>query len=242
MNTIILEATGQPGPQGVTGPVGGPSPTRWYEFDDMQGVIAGPTWAITSNGTSAAQVVVDTSKPDIGPGWVSFNLGTNAVGRTSRYTSLTGTNLDDGLATYGARFQVGDLSDAGATYTGRWGFIDSVSAESIDGVFFRYTHSVNGGRFQAVARSNNNETVADTGVDNATATTFVLRIEVDTSIPEARFYINGALVATITTDIPTGTARAVGAGTAGMKSGGVDPATYAVMDYQFGEQIIAGRT
>lgn len=218
-----------------------PGPARWYAFDDMQGVTADVIWAITNSGTGAGQSAI-ASKPDTGPGWNTFALGTTATGRTARHTSLTGINLADGLATYGARFRVGALSDGVNTYTGRWGFIDSISAESIDGVFFRYTHSVNGGRFQAVTRNNNTETAADTGITAAINTTYAFRIEVDTSIPEARFYIDGALVATITTNIPTGAARAVGVGTMGLKSLGVAATSYALMDYQFGEQVIAGRT
>lgn len=216
-------------------------PTRWYAFDDMQGVTGDTEWAITSSGSGAVQAVI-VSKPDTGPGWNTFALGTTTTGRTSRHTNLNGIDLAEGLATYGARFRVGALSDGTNTYTSRWGFLDSISAESVDGVFFRYTHSVNGGRFQAVTRSNSTETAADTGITAAINTTYVVRVVVDTTVPEAKFYIDGALVATITTNIPSGLARTVGVGTMGLKSAGTTATSYALMDYQFGEQIIAGRT
>ena len=94
----------------------------------------------------------------------------------------------------------------------RFGFLDNTSGESTDGAFFRYTDSVNGGRWQAVTRSNNVETAVDTGVTVGVNTTYVLRVNTNAAGTEVVFRIDGAVVATITTNIPTGAGRETGAG------------------------------
>jgi hypothetical protein len=216
-------------------------PKRTASFNDFISATSGSDWAVASSGTGAAQAQV--APPDTGAGWVNFNLGTTTTGRTALTTGLFAFKLEDGPADFGARCQIGVLSDATNTFSIRLGFIDNVSGESVDGVFFRYTHSVNGGRFQAVCRSNNVETgsAADTGVTVATATTYTFEIAVDASIPQAVFKINGATVATVTTNIPAAFNRATGAGVMGLKSAGTTATTALVMDYVFYDMTIAGR-
>jgi len=101
---------------------------------------------------------------------------------------------------------------------------------------------VNGGRFEAVTRLNNVETAADTGITAAISTTYLMQVDVDASIPQAVFKIDGVTVATITTNIPTTSARPTGAGLMGLKSLGTTATTALIADYQYVEQIIAGRT
>ena len=92
----------------------------------------------------------------------------------------------------------------------RIGFIDSSTAESTDGAFFR---STDGGNWFAVTRSNNTETATDTGIalsDLDVYQNFDIRVNADgTSVT---FYIDDVLYATITTNIPTGSTRALGVG------------------------------
>lgn len=227
-----------------------PGPTRFYAFDDMmQGsnltsAVVDANWAISSAGISADQITVDL--PSLGPGWVAFRMGTTSSGRTARTTYgtaiNTAINLADGAARYGARIRPGRLSDETDTYSTWVGFISSPIAEGSNGAFFRYTHSVNGGRFQAVTRSGEVETAVDTGVTVAINTTYVLGIEVDASIPQAVFKINGTTVATITTNIPTGLSRLTGAGMLARKSTGTTNFSVLLVDYQWVEQLLPGRS
>lgn len=230
-----------------------PGPTRFYAFDDMlavinNGGITHDVFQVTFSGTGAGQNRVGPSfAPASGIGWVNFILGTATNGRSARVTqgaaSVDGDMLfDRGIARYGARLQVPTLSNGTDTYTSRFGFLKSITGESVDGAFFRYTDSVNGGRFQAVTRSNNTETAVDTGVTVATNTTYVLGIEVDASIPQAVFKINGTTVATVTTNIPTSSTRSTGVGIMGLKSAGTTATTFATVDYQWVEQLLPGRT
>lgn len=74
-------------------------------------------------------------------------------------------------------------------------------------VNFRYQDNVNGGRWEAVARSGGVETARDTGVavvagNFATGTDYSFETIVDGIGGIATYYIDGALVATISTDVP----------------------------------------
>jgi hypothetical protein len=128
------------------------------------------------------------------------------------------------VATFYARAAVPTLSTGSETFSIRHGFFDTLTGESTDAVMFRYTHSVNGGKWEAVCRSNNVETAADTGVTVAAgiaAADFeTFEITVNAGATSVEFKIDGAVVATITTNIPSGAGRFVGHGCLGLKSAG----------------------
>lgn len=97
-----------------------------------------------------------------------------------------------------------NLSDATNTYTARMGIFDVLSGEPTNGLYFRYTHSVNGGRWQAVSRLAGVDTAVDTGIA-ATASnngngSFEIRTSADGNT--VTFFIDDVLVATITTGLP----------------------------------------
>jgi hypothetical protein len=117
-----------------------------------------------------------------------------------------------------------------------------VSAESVDGVFFRYTHSVNGGKWQAVCRSNNVETAEDTGIIVIAASqTYKLEVDVNATGTSAAFRINGTLTNTITTNIPTGAGRETGFGHMVLRSVGTAAVNASDLDYVAAEQRFIGR-
>jgi Protein of unknown function (DUF2793) len=214
-------------------------PARYYAFHDMMSVTGGADFAFGQSGTGAGSAQ-STSLQDGGVGWVSFNLGTTATGRTSFATALVASILlGTGRASYGCRMRQVTLSDATNTYTARFGFVDSVSAESTDGVFFRYTHATNSGKWQAVTRANGVETAVDTGVTAAISTTYRFEIAVNAAGTSAGYLINGASVATITTNIPTAAGRETGAGLMLLRSVGTAAVTPLAVDYVLVEQVLA---
>jgi hypothetical protein len=77
--------------------------------------------------------------------------------------------------------------------------MDSTSADPTDGHFFRYTHSVNSGKWQCVTRVNNAETVTNTNSTVPTLTNAeplnVYRIDVNSDGTEVVFSIDGTTVA-----------------------------------------------
>lgn len=103
------------------------------------------------------------------------------------------------------------LSTGTETYFLKAGLFDSDTAtEATDAIMFRYNHAQASGYWQAVTRSNNVETAFSTTTLVAVDTWYQFRIEVAGNGGTVNFYINGALVVSQTTNIPTGVARAAG--------------------------------
>lgn len=96
------------------------------------------------------------------------------------------------------------LSDGTDTYKVWIGFGDNTSGsgEPTDGCFFRYTHSVNSGKWEAVTRQAGTETATDTTVTADVTTFHIFQIIVNSTGTSVEFYIDGTLRATNTTNIP----------------------------------------
>lgn len=197
-------------PVSGTGSTVVPGPDRYYAFSDCLAAVNQPEWTFAVAGTGASHSIVDFADAN-SIGAVRLALGTTAAGRGSISSpNFNHFQLGQGNALFACRIRLNTLPDATNTWVLRSGFVDSVTAESMDGVFFRYAHAVNGGKFQAVARNNNAETTADTGISAAVNTTYKLEVEVNAAGTSAEFRINGAVVATVTNDIPTGAGRETG--------------------------------
>lgn len=160
-----------------------------------------------SSGTGAINAIssfgVDNTEHAIGV-W-SSSTGTTTTGRAGMAKGgivIFGTGH---IWSWRFRQAIGVLSDGTDTFTVRLGFGDQVNAgEHSEGIIFRYTHSVNSGKWQAVTISGGSETAEDTGV-LADTVFHVFKIEVNAAGTEVKFYIDGALTNTITTTIPTST-------------------------------------
>lgn len=105
-------------------------------------------------------------------------------------------NLSDGTETYKAYFD--GFSDQAFTSAG--------SAEAVDGIYFRYTHSVNSGEWEGVARANSVETVCDTNVA-ADTSYHTFQIDVNAAATSVDFWIDGTNRCTVASNVPTGTGR-----------------------------------
>lgn len=164
-------------------------------------VVAGIVGGITLNCTTSTT------------GRVAFN-GINQSGVTS-FVPLGG-----GVARFKARLKMVTLSNGTDTYTARLGFNGSTSGEAVNFVGFRYTDGVNTGKWQAVTKAASVETATDTGVTAQTSTLSTFEVIIDAAAANAYFYIDGVLVATNTTNIPTGASQPVGYGVSVNKSAG----------------------
>jgi hypothetical protein len=91
------------------------------------------------------------------------------------------------------------LSDASSSYDLAFGFFGGGSWLPSQYLLFWYNHGSNGGKWQARSKQSS-ETTQDTGVTVAASTWYDLRIEANTT--NALFYIDNALVATISTNLP----------------------------------------
>lgn len=210
---------------------------RFYTFNDC--VVAQPGgsehWIHAWSGTGA--IVNSVAVGSLNAlGIVSLELGTTTTGSASVYSkpssgAASSVKLGLGRARFAAKHAVHTLSDGTNTYTTRLGFIDSNSGESTDGVFFRYTDGVNAGKWQAVCRSNGTETTADTGITPVADTWHLFEIDVNADGTSVSFSIDSSVVATITTNIPTGAGRETGYGAMALKSAGTTSTSGGYIDY-----------
>lgn len=192
-------------------------------------------WTHATGGTGAAWSVPtggDRTLKTIG--LIRLNLGTTSTGRGSIISNASVVDqLFTGLGElrYTYRFKLVNLSDGTNTYTARCGFLDSNTAESTDAIYFRYTHSVNGGIWEAVTRRNNSETAVDTGIAASTTDWRVFDIIVNADGTSVAFYIDQTLVATITTNIPGDAGRGFVAGMFFLRSAGTTTFNCVDSDY-----------
>jgi hypothetical protein len=151
---------------------------------------------------------------------VDFATGTDTTGRSGVQAGTACILFGTGRYRIRIDAQYVTESDGTDTYTTRLGFLDSVSAEPTDGVYFRYTHSANAGNWVCVTRTNGAETVTNTNVPIAAGAYRVFEIEVNADGTQALFYIEGVLVGTHSANIPTTASRNTGYGATIIKSAG----------------------
>jgi hypothetical protein len=171
------------------------------------------TAAVVNWGTGAGSRV----------GILQCDTGTTTTGVVAVYTASGGLALGSGRFRFRSDINVPLASDGTETFTVRAGLSDafSVGGSGIDGVFFRYSHSVNSGNWVCVTRSNSVETLTNTAVAGVHATAYsVLEIEVNAAGNSVLFYIDGVLVATHVANIPTGAGRELGISVHILKSAG----------------------
>ena len=182
--------------------------TTSESWSDFLGSAAAP-WAVVNNGTGANVVFTNA-----GGGNARFGLATHSTGSTSTGRSFVGSNNQDAMEfTGGAHvFEtsitcVSNVSTSAERYILYAGFFDSLTATPGEGAYFRYSDDVNGGDWECVTVSASTETLTDSNVAVTAGTFNKLRIEVNGAGTEAKFYIDGTLVATHTTNMPGSTDR-----------------------------------
>jgi len=175
----------------------------------------------TVSGTGAANNIGTNDSDNVTP-FLNLTTGTTTTGR-AHFGSNSPNNILVGNNWYwrwASRIRLVDLSDATDTYTYRNGLIDSSSGESTDGVFFRYTDSVNSGNFELVLRSNSSETAVNCSAGPAANTWCDISITITPTRVEA--YKDGVLIGSTTTmtNLPSGASRLTGVGAFILKSAG----------------------
>jgi hypothetical protein len=97
---------------------------------------------------------------------------------------------------------INNLSSSTERFIVYAGFFDLLTDTPAEGAYFRYSDNVNGGDWECVTVSGSTETLTDSNVAVTVSTFNKLRIEVNGAGTEAKFYIDGSLVATHTTNMP----------------------------------------
>jgi hypothetical protein len=190
-------------------------------FDDMvstetdSGGSGGPFHTFVGNwnvpGDSDASVT--SSGADVNPTHRCMGvavMSTGAVAQTDEWISLWQSDnaFLFGYAAVQAEFRVRMNIVPGTNFNARLGYQDTLTSAPtdgtlpVDGVYFKIDGDVNANwLFQTASAST--RTQVDTGVAVATAAYQKLTISVNAAGTSAQGFINGVLVATIATNIPT---------------------------------------
>jgi hypothetical protein len=194
----------------------------WWSGNQGSNSIVAPM-TVAQLGTSAGYTAATwTSASSSKTSPISLQTGTTTTGYTGLYTSITNLN---NISTVGAKFcfrfvvitptVLSNATDTYSMYVSN-GVLNAGPAANTVG--FYYTHGTNSGAWTcfwgAIAGSS-----ASSGVIVATSTKYTLEIEfiIGTSI---KYYINGVLVLTQTTGIPSALAAAYLASSFIVKSAG----------------------
>jgi hypothetical protein len=184
---------------------------------DFWGTISGEfTQYVSGTGASAQNGTYGQDAINNAIGVTQVDTGTTATGRAGLGT-VTGAIWRPTLAKYKAAFRIAleAVSSVAETFVARIGMGDffSVAGDGTNGLFFSYTDLVNGGRWLAVSRVAG---VTVASVDTGVAPDLdyhVYNVELDQDGQNARFYIDGALVATISAPSLPAVGNPIGAGT-----------------------------
>lgn len=207
-------------------------------FDDFLGFTgASPgggllNWAAEVNATGTA---VASAGSTTNPGQVSLTISTSASSRAGIYVlSTTGTDvmLGAGIWFFEYLVKIQALSDVTDTYRIRLGPGNNrVEVDFTDGVYFRYTDTVNSGLWEGVCRSNNVETATSLGI--APSTSFQkLGILVNSDASLVTFYTNGVSAGTCNLHIPV--SRSMGLSNIGLyRTAGTSNSRSMTLDYVY---------
>jgi hypothetical protein len=198
-----------------------------FASGNVSATVLGTEWGTSASGTGAQLTALVGLTSGNSSGRAVLTLGTTTTGRAAILTATLTHALGAGAAQFVLKGAMESLSDATDTFVQRLGLMDSVSAEPTNGCYFRYTHSVNSGKWECVTRAAGVETATDSGITAVAGTERNWQIKVNAAGTSVEFYIDGTLKQTHSTNIPTariGFAAAAirSAGTAAKNALGMD--------------------
>lgn len=162
-----------------------------------------------------------------------MGTGTTSTGTAAFYRAPF-TGFGGGTAyEFEARITNGSLSTSGEEFQLTVGFGDAfnTAGQPVDGACFIYRRDADGDFWVAVTRSNSTETKTVTAVAPAGYSAMtIFKVEVNAAGTSISYSINGSVVATHTTNIPTGSSRVLGIGMKLEKQNGTT-ARYAYADW-----------
>lgn len=202
LNTGILLAQAQQG----AGPYS-ISQASIVEEDWVAGSAVGNAgWTSTVSGTGAATSTVSTNVEANRPGVAQLATGTTATGRAALTLGAVSSFFGGGICTVEMSVRIPTLSTVTEEFNLRLGYGDTVTADQVDGVYFEYDRlqSVN---WRCKTANNSVRSTVDSGVAVLAGSWVNLRFVVNAAGTSVDYYINGALVGTLGTNIPVTNAR-----------------------------------
>lgn len=173
--------------------------------DNSMGIVLGNSRVIGTGSSAGAGSGAVTGMASVRKA-TFLATGTTATGHAQIIERAVGglAHFVPGGSTMELEYVLGVpvVSDGTDSYELRIGMESNNFGTINDGIFFRYNHSVNTGKWQAISRRSGVETATDTGVTVVAGTWNRLRISINSAGTSIGYYIDGALVATHTTNIP----------------------------------------
>ena len=219
-----------------------PTGQLWGHYGEFENGAAGQlgqglhAWTPVAIGAGAQRVPL-TGEAGWFQGSASIETGTTTTGLYMMTRSPSGIMFSSTSGTwiYECTFAIPVLSDGTNTYQVQIGFFDNLTsgASLFHGATLIYTHTLNGGKFQANSANGAVLTTADTGVTLVAGNYYHARIEILNNT-QVTFYLKTVFsgsawsddgvwsfpVATISTNVPTGTSFKVFPGIFIQKSAG----------------------
>jgi hypothetical protein len=164
-------------------------------------------WEYAVAGTGAA--VTQSTGSASNPGQVTLNKGTTATGTAYLRINPTAMTLGGGKLGVKGLLQIPTLPTVADDFIVRFGYGDGTTAEPVDGAYFELNRGVNTDRY--IIKTSNNSGRASFNSTVVCDTNFhSWRIEVNSVGTLVDFYLDGALVGSLNTQIPTAAARVAG--------------------------------
>lgn len=176
--------------------------------------MSGTIYTSTTAGTGASSAYVANTSASVEQiGVHRLSTGTTATGRGSFIAGAGMLRFGRGSALLEVKnFSISLLQTAAAQeYFMNIGFIDTVTAEPVDGVYFEY-NITNPTTWTICTANNSTRTKTNSTVAIAANTFYNLRIEVNAAGTSVSYFINNTNVGTITTNIPTAFGRETSVG------------------------------
>lgn len=190
----------------------------WDDCEYPVNANSTPYLLVTAGAGAVCAAYSGTDMKDA-PGQTEYGCGTTSTGRVGHRTHSAAFQFSGGEALALQRMRHPVLSTVTDRYATVFGFVNTGTAiDQTNSVHFEYDEGgvATGGsaspNWKCVTVDNGSRTRTTTSVAVATSTFQALKIVVNAAGTSAAFYIDGVLVATHTTNIPTAAARRVGAG------------------------------
>lgn len=204
---------------------------RVIDFNPNFAIIANTHWFTSSTDTvfglqatggqaGVAPIGNSQTANSFFPGTIRLSTGTTATGRTWVGTTLGQIQVSRCFYTE-ALLSFDPLSTATESYVARVGFAADTGGINVTGAVLRYNHGLSGGQWEAICRNSaGSETIVASTITVAANTLYRLGVLLDFDGARALFFVNGTLIATITTNLPN---IGVGAGCNITKLAGTTP-------------------
>lgn len=174
-------------------------------------------WTTSVSGSGAAWTT--TTSPAGRPGVQEFQTGTTTNAITGKRVSSTSMLFGNGRTIYKTAVRIPTLSDGTETFNVFLGWNDNGGAvgDAVDGAYFLYsssgTYYTTGGSVgKWVGRTANNSARSETAASASVVAGqwYTLMIDVNAAGSQADFYVDGTLLGSLNTNIPTAAGRETG--------------------------------